>query len=457
MKKILTALLCVSLCACCVSGAPKDAKKEPPQKVYRVKIDGQISSPQVYIVKRAIRVANADGAKILMLDLDTPGGDLDSTVKIMEALGNFKGLTICHVNPNAISAGSFIASACSEIYFAPGGIMGAAEAVNSAGADIDDSMRRKIASFIGAKVRSLNSENHRRSDIQRAMYDPDFELKIGGKTLKKKGELLSLTAKEAAEIVGGKPLLSNGTAKDAAEILKAKSLENPEITDVEITWSETAAKYISAISPILIGLGFLLVFIDVKSGGFGLLSGIGACALLIVFVGANICGAAGHEGIIFFILGAALVAVEIFVFPGLFFPALIGAALIVGSLAWALGDIWPERGFEYNLDGFLGGLFEVAAGIAVSAAAIAAIWKFLPSSSFAQKLVLNKTEEKQETSEPVKKGDVGIAVSALMPSGRIDVGGKIVEATSAFSHIPSGAKVEVVGKKDFNFLVKEVN
>lgn len=181
-------------------------------KVYKVKIDGQISSPQLYILKRAIRAANADGAKILIVDMDTPGGDLDTTIKIMETLENFGGKTICYVNPNAISAGSFIAAACDEIYFSPKGVMGAAEAVNASGADIDKSMQRKLTSFLGAKVRSLNKENPRRAEVQRAMNDPEFELKIGGKVLKKKGELLTLTADEAPPSTTAGRFFQTGTA-----------------------------------------------------------------------------------------------------------------------------------------------------------------------------------------------------------------------------------------------------
>ena len=199
MKKISAVLFSI------LSFAEIFAGNADGQKVYSVKIDGQISSPQTYIVKRAVRTANADGAKMLVVDLDTPGGDLGSTVEIMETLKNFGGKTVCYVNPNAISAGSLIAAACDEIYFAPNGIMGAAEAVDASGGDIAESMRRKITSYLGAKVRSHNLDNPRRAAVQRAMNDPNFELKIGGRTIKPKGELLSLTAKEAAEIVDGSP------------------------------------------------------------------------------------------------------------------------------------------------------------------------------------------------------------------------------------------------------------
>lgn len=87
----------------------------------------------------------------MIVDMNTPGGDLDSTIKIMEELSSFGGMTVCYVNPDAISAGSFIAVACDKIFFSPKGVMGAAEAVNAGGGDIDDSMKRKVTSFIGSE------------------------------------------------------------------------------------------------------------------------------------------------------------------------------------------------------------------------------------------------------------------------------------------------------------------
>lgn len=426
------------------------------QKVYSVKIDGQISSPQTYIVKRAVRAANSDGAKVLVIDLDTPGGDLGSTIEIMEALKNFGGKTVCYVNPNAVSAGSLIATSCDEIYFAPNGVMGAAEAVDATGGDIAESMRRKITSYLGAKVRSYNTDNPRRAAVQRAMNDPNFELKIGGKTIKSKGELLSLTAKEAAEIVDGAPLLSNGTAKSVAEITAVKSLKNPTITELKITWSERAAKYISTVSPVLMGIGFLLIFVDIKSGGFGLLGGIGVGVLLIVFLGANMCGLAGHEEVLVFLLGAALVALEIFLLQGFLIPALAGAALMIGSLAWALGDIWTTRNFEYNLGNFADGLAQVVLGLLLALAMLAALWKFLPKCAFAKKLVLETPAEKPAVST-ADIGRIGTALTDLMPSGRADFGGKTLEVVAEFGHVSAGEKIEIVGKKDFNFSVRKVD
>lgn len=457
MKRIFALLLCVFLFVCGLFASEKSLSS---QNAYAVKIDGQISPPQLYIIKRAIRSASSEGIKILAIDIDTPGGDLDTTLKIMQALRDFNGQTICYINPNAISAGSFIATACDKIYFSPEGVMGAAEAVNATGSDIDKSMQRKITSFLGAKVRAISGDNQRRADVQRAMNDPDFELKIGNKIIKKKGELLTLTAKEASQIIDNKPLLSDGTTKTLSDALKLATGDNVKIKSLEITWAEKVAKYISTVSPILMGIGFMLIFIDIKSGGFGLLGGLGIGVLLIVFVGANLSGIAGYEEIIVFAIGALLVAVEIFFLQGTIFLALIGGVLMLGSLAWALGDIIPTRNFEYNTDAFVSGFNQVGLGLLISAIMIALLWKFIPETRFMKNLILQTTKNSdtknaEESDSPI--GKIGIALTDFMPSGKVDIDGKIVEATAIFGHIRTNDKVEIIGKKDFNFTAKRVD
>ena len=453
------------LCARAESALPKS---EGAAVAYAVKIEGEISAPQLAILKRAIREANAAGAKFLILDMDTPGGDLGTTLEIMKVLPNFKGQTVCYVNPDAVSAGSFIAVACDKIYFAPNGVMGAAEAVLATGKDVDESMQRKITSYLSAKVRVASGANERRAEVQRAMNDPNYELKIGGKVFKKKGELLSLTAKEASEIIGGAPVLADGVAKNMGELLKRLSPDSaPVLTDVKITWADAAAKYISSVSPLLIGAGLLLIFLEIKSGSFGFLGALGVCALAIAFLGARLSGAAGHEAEIAFVIGVALIAFEVFVFPGLIFPALIGGLLVLGSLVWTLADIWPERGFEYNLDGVYIGIQKVGLGIFIAFAAAFVIGKFLPSTPLWGRLVLNRTSvSKNSRASAVSSSDDcgaleigarGVCVSDLMPSGQVRAGGRVVDAQSAFGHLSKGDEVEIIAKNDFNYMVRKVS
>ena len=67
------------------------------------------------------------------------------------------------------------------------------------------------------------------------------------------------------------------------------------------------------------------------------------------FCSQYIAGLAGNSDFIF-ILGVLLVLLELFFFPGTLIAALSGLALIFGSLLWAMIDLWPNEGIDFNAD-----------------------------------------------------------------------------------------------------------
>ena len=179
-----------------------------------IPIKDQIGPPILSILRRGLKDAIRQKAKIVILDMDTPGGELGVTLEIMEEIiGNlekFDGQIITYVNDEAISAGAYIAIATSEIAFAPNSQIGAAEAVSGGGANIDSSMKRKINSYLKAKIRNYAGDHRYRSQVMSAMMDANETLLIEGKPLKAKdgslikktGELLTLTGEEACQLHG---------------------------------------------------------------------------------------------------------------------------------------------------------------------------------------------------------------------------------------------------------------
>ena len=57
-------------------------------------ISGEISKPQVYILKRAFKLAESSNADALIINMDTPGGRLDAMLEIMEMISSSKLRTI---------------------------------------------------------------------------------------------------------------------------------------------------------------------------------------------------------------------------------------------------------------------------------------------------------------------------------------------------------------------------
>ncbi|MBC8039050.1 MAG: hypothetical protein H7Y06_00755, partial [Opitutaceae bacterium] len=325
--------------------APAPVAARVVKTVVVIPVREGIDKPILYVLRRGLKEAIEKKADVLVLDMETPGGRLDVTFEIMEALEKFEGETITFVNKEAISAGAFISATTKEIWFAPRGIIGAAAAVSSGGEDIQETMQLKINSFLRAKVRAMSEGQPYRGAAVSAMLDKDYELKIGEEVLKPKGELLSLTATEASKSYGQppQPLLAAGIANDVDHLLVQKyGAGNFTVQTLEVTWSEELATYLTAISPILMGLGLLAVFIEFKTPGFGFFGITGGVLLGIVFFGHYAAGLSGHEPALVFVLGVLLVAAEIFFFPGVIVAALTGVLLMLGALVWSMADLWPN-------------------------------------------------------------------------------------------------------------------
>lgn len=436
--------------------------------VVSVRLEGEIAVPQTYILQRAIEFAKVQKAEVLLIDMNTPGGELGVTLQLMEKISSFEGLTICYINTDAISAGSIIACACDEIWFAPKGVMGAAEAVSAMGGEIEESMKRKVESMMGAKVRAFSDGNSRRAQVQKAMSSSAGSLvSKDGKVIKEEGTLLSLTAVEAGENFDGAPLIGNGIAKNKNELLqKSLGTSGFEIKNFELNYLEKVAKFITNISPILMGIGFFLLFIEMKTPNFGIIGGLGLLFLVTVFFGAHLAGLSGYEPLLICLLGFALIVIELIFFPGTIFIALTGAVFVVSSLAWALGGIIPDGLFYDNASAFTRGISKVFMGIIIAAVALAVVWKFLPETRLWKNMVLSQTEPEGDkfsavmgVNEKLSKmvGKEGVTVTPLLPSGKVEVEGAVFDASTDGVHLEKGERVEVASFDPFGLKVKKIS
>ena len=184
---------------------------------YQIPIRDQIGPPILDILRRGLKSAIEANADIVVIDMDTPGGELGVTLEIMqeiiESFDRFEGPIITYVNNEAISAGAYIAIATNEIAFAPFAQIGAAEAVSGGGGNIDSSMKRKINSYLKAKIRSYTGKYRYRSRVMASMMDSNETLLIegsaplaaDGSVIQKEGELVTLTAEEAVKKYGTPP------------------------------------------------------------------------------------------------------------------------------------------------------------------------------------------------------------------------------------------------------------
>lgn len=442
---------------------PADGRK----RVVVIPVREQVDSPLLFIIRRGLKQAIADQAGVVVLDMKTPGGALDVTFEIMEALAKFPGQTITFVNSEAISAGAFISATTEEIWFAPDGVIGAAAPVLATGQDLDASMRQKIVSYLRARIRATSEgKGGFRGQVISAMIDADYELKVGDKVLKGKGELLSLTAKEAAEKHGdpAEPLLAAGIAKDVADLLTQKfGAAGFTVQTLEITWSEHFAVFLRALSPLLMGIGLLALYIEFKTPGFGVFGITGIICLAVVFLSNYVAGLSGHEPMLVFFLGFVMVLVELIFFPGIVVMAVGGLALMLASLLWSMADIWPNEPVTVNGDLLLLPLRDLGLGLLVAVALALIFARFIPKGWFFTRLAVTSpvagaaqlagAAPEIGAAADSLIGRTAIASTGLYPSGQVEIDGRRFEARLEVGAAPPGTRVVVRRKNDFGLIV----
>jgi membrane-bound serine protease (ClpP class) len=465
--------------------APAAARGPAPaspsqQRVFVIPIRTEIAEPALYVLRRGLKEAVAEHADAVVLDINTPGGAIDVTMRMMDDLKKFSGRTIAFVDNEAMSAGAFISAVCDEIWFATTpteGIIGAAAPVQATGQDVDATMKAKLVSYLKVRMRAISKGKGYRGEVVSAMIDADMELKINGeevkidgKPIKEKGALLSLTATEAMYPVGTppRPLLGAGVAKDLDDLLtKCFGAGGSNSTRLQATWSERLAVVLNHLAPAMLGLGIFALFIGFKSQGFGGFIAVGVVLLTVVFLSSYVSGLSGHEPVIVFSIGLVLLLAEILFFHSAGFLGVIGFILMLASLFWAMADLWPGEPIQvaWSADAFVQPMINLGAGIGFALVLGASLLRFLPRGWVWDRLTVNETvggSAQTAGGDPGTAGLLdglvgrrGIAATALRPGGQVEVDGRRFEAEVKVGAIDAGAPIIVLGHGDFALVVEE--
>jgi membrane-bound serine protease (ClpP class) len=219
--------------------------------------------------------------------------------------------------------------------------------------------------------------------------------------------------------------------------------------DVQPTGAEQLATWINAISPILLIIGIIGVYIEFKTPGFGLPGIIGVLAFTIYFLGGYIGGLSGLEWAAIFFVGMVLVILEIFVFPGTMVLGAGGTALMFLGLIMAMVDVYPGMPVIPSLPQLKVPLQGLAIAIFGSLAVGWILSRFLPKTAIYGELVSHTASgvTSVEAAERVQKsrmGQVGVAVSVLRPGGKARFGEDIIDVITQGEMIEPGAAVRVV-------------
>ena len=136
-------------------------------KVALIRVNGAIGPATASYIARAAKQAAAEEARCLVLQLDTPGGLLESTKEIVQTFYGSPVPTVVYVAPagaSATSAGCFITLAADVAAMAPNTSIGAAHPVSLGGpgeAPADDTMKQKVENYAVSTIEAIAAKRNR--------------------------------------------------------------------------------------------------------------------------------------------------------------------------------------------------------------------------------------------------------------------------------------------------------
>ena len=418
--------------------------------------------------ERLLERAVEEEAKAIIFDLDTPGGLAFPTKELMSQIAELEIPTVSFVNPDAISAGSFIAISTDRIYMKPGGLIGSSGLVSGSGAAIDPVMRAKLESYFGAHIRYIaEKKGHRLEVIEAMMVLSDEDRQIGDVTVKA-GSLLNLNSIDATKMLDDGPLLAEAEVADLEGVLKLEDWSEDEVVTAEPTGFEKLAWWIASYSGILIMIGLGGGYFELKTPGFGIGGIVSLTAFGTFFFGNYMAGnMAGYELAALFVLGIILIGVEIFVIPGFGVAGITGFVLLLGALVFSMLDGTDWQKFQWGgtdggelLKAFEKPALNLSLGIFGSLGLLFVMMKYLPQLKFVERTLLpgslprGNGSEEQASSSLV--GMTGVTTSELRPNGKAEIDGEVRAVLAEGEFVAEGQPVRVVSADGMGVTVERV-
>jgi len=326
-----------------------------------------------------------------------------------------------------------------------------------------DTMEAKMTSGIRALVRTCAEKNGHNKAVVEAMIDKTKELRIDGEVLNEKGQILTLTNVEAEKQYGQppKPLLSAGTFESLDALLAGLGYSGAARLQIAPTGAEQLAFWINWISPVLLIIGIVGLYIEFKTPGFGLPGIIGLVAFGVYFLGSYVGGLSGMEWPILFGIGLALVVVEIILFPGIAIVALAGAALALIAIIMATVDVYPGAPIIPTMAQLRVPVQHLLVAMGCSVLVAIGLSRFLPKTAFYHNLVSESVSGGATISTPLENlaleiGAEGVALSVLRPSGKARFGDQVCDVMTQGEMLTKDQRVRIIGSSGSVLIVEAV-
>jgi membrane-bound serine protease (ClpP class) len=397
------------------------------QEVVKLRVDDTIQPASQLFIERGIEAAEVRGAALVVIELDTPGGLLDSTREITTAITQSEVPVVVYVTPGgaqATSAGFFILISADVAAMAPGTNTGAASPVQGQGEDVGETMKAKVFSDASAMARSLAEARGRNVDLAvEAVVDArSFTAEEAVEA-----EIADLVATNYADLIAA----LNGrevTRYDGSSV--TLELAEPATVEIEQSMAEQVLSFLANpnVAYLLLALGMLGIYVEVTNPG-GIFPGVvGVIAMLLALYSLSVLPLSWA--------GVALIAISLLLFLLEVKVTSFGLLTVGGVICFVLGSLMLFDGPIPDMRVSLGVVLPTAVVIAVAVV-------------FLLQRVVNAHRKQVMTGAKGLVGEIGTALADISTDGKVLVHGEYWDARSTGGPIAKGSKVrvEVVGDK----------
>lgn len=399
--------------------------------------DGVIMPAMDEFIQRGLRVADQRNADLIVLQLDTPGGDSESMLDIMQAIRNSDIPVIVFVAPSgaqAASAGAMITMAGRASAMAPETVIGAASPISGSGENLDSTLEAKVKNDMKAAIRPMVSPRGEEAlKLAEAMVDeavavtPDEAFEAG---------LIDFIASDLEELFEK----LDGFSVQMADGPRVLETTNARTETVTMNFVEELLMILtnSIIVLTLLGVGVQAILIEISTPGGWVAGFIGVTCLALAGYGLGILPV-NWFGIIFLITAFVLFILDVKAPTHGALTATGIASFVIGALVLFNSPGTPEFArvsisSVIVLAVLLGGTFAVIVGFGVRALRA-------PVRAGVESLV----------------GKTGSVRAWEEASGQVQLGSELwsAESVERSDAIRKGDQVEVVEVRGLRLIVKK--
>jgi membrane-bound ClpP family serine protease len=469
---------------------------------WRIEVRGAVTDGMAETLKRQVGRAVGQKANLIILQLECGGGDTLVARDLAAWLrdrkddkGEYPVMTVAYVPKSAPDTAAFLALGCTEIVMQKDATFGDFSDVltqkrNGAAVPVDPrDYRAKRDSF-----EALAKQQGYPALVARGMMDR--ELEIYHVRHRKSGEWAFVSGEDlAADRASPEPRWANeqlvkpGGANGKALVLSADEarqwgiarhkvdglsevyalygLSASQVQTASYDWLDEFAEFLRR--PVtrifLVMIGIVCLLLELKMPGVGVPGVIAAVCFILFFWSHSQSAGLDLLGVLLFVLGLVLIALEIFVLPGFGVAGISGVLLVVFSLALVALEKRPQTSEEWVA------LLSMMAqfGLALIGAVLLAVLlvSYLPHIPYFNRLMLKpKTDPElpdEDAAEGVRPetaallGAIGVAATPLRPAGKVKFGDEYIDVVAEGSYVEPGTRVQVVEIEGNRIVVKEVS